>query len=296
MTLDESIRTVAVHGSNFHSDDVFAVAALKMIYPGIEVIRTRDEKLLNSADIRIDVGFEYNHENRTYDHHQKGGAGVRDNGIPYSSFGLIWKHYGTEICGSDEIVSRLDEKIVQKIDGVDAGYFKPRKDDNDRDFYLSSAISYLNPGWMDNNPDYDSAFDKAVDFAQDVLKGMIAVEKGRIVARDIVREAISRQEGKPYIILDRKCPWEETTINESDALYVISGYETKWMVSAVPVVHGQYDLRKPFPEDWAGASPEELQKISGVSDAMFCHTNRFIASAKSLEGAIKLAEISSESE
>lgn len=296
MALDESIRTVAVHGSNFHSDDVFAVAALRMLYPELEIIRTRKEELLNSADVRIDVGFEYDPVKRTYDHHQKGGAGVRENGIPYSSFGLVWKHYGKDICGSEEIVDRLDEKIVQKIDGVDAGYFKPRKDDNDRDFYLSSAISYLNPGWMDKNPDYDSAFYRAVDFAQDVLKGMIAVEKGRIVARSIVREAISKQDGKPYIILSRKCPWEETTINESDALYVLSGDESRWMVSAVPVVHGQYDLRKPFPKDWAGVSPEELRKISGVSDAIFCHTNRFIASAESLEGAIRLAEISSKSE
>jgi uncharacterized UPF0160 family protein len=36
---------------------------------------------------------------------------------------------------------------------------------------------------------------------------------------------------------------------------------------------------------------EELQKISGVSDATFCHRGLFLAGAKSKEGAIKLAEI-----
>jgi len=34
-----------------------------------------------------------------------------------------------------------------------------------------------------------------------------------------------------------------------------------------------------------------LAKVTGVPDATFCHNGRFLAVAKSKEGALKLAEI-----
>ena len=45
-----------------------------------------------------------------------------------------------------------------------------------------------------------------------------------------------------------------------------------------------------LPESWAGKDGEELQKITGVPDAIFCHNKRFMASAGSREGAIALAQ------
>ena len=43
--------------------------------------------------------------------------------------------------------------------------------------------------------------------------------------------------------------------------------------------------------EWAGKKDEELQKITGVSDALFAHRKLFMAAAKSKEGALKLAKI-----
>ena len=43
---------------------------------------------MDSADIVIDVGGQYDPDAGRFDHHQRGGAGERENGIPYSSFGL----------------------------------------------------------------------------------------------------------------------------------------------------------------------------------------------------------------
>jgi len=39
---------------------------------------------------------------------------------------------------------------------------------------------------------------------------------------------------------------------------------------------------------------EELQKVSGVSDAVFCHRALFMVVAKSRAGAIQLAELALE--
>ncbi|WP_350636582.1 MYG1 family protein, partial [Pseudoalteromonas sp. GW168-MNA-CIBAN-0100] len=91
-------------------------AALKYIYPSFKLIRTRDMKLISKADVVIDVGGEHNPETGRFDHHQRGGAGARENGIPFSSFGLIWQKYGLEICqGSQEIANAIDSGLVSTI-------------------------------------------------------------------------------------------------------------------------------------------------------------------------------------
>jgi uncharacterized UPF0160 family protein len=49
--------------------------------------------------------------------------------------------------------------------------------------------------------------------------------------------------------------------------------------------------KKKLPEDWGGKRDEELQAVTGVKDAIFCHTGRFIAVAKSFEGIMEMARI-----
>jgi len=50
-----------------------------------------------------------------------------------------------------------------------------------------------------------------------------------------------------------------------------------------------------LPSAWAGLRDAELQKVSGVEDAVFCHRALFTAVARSKEGAIKLAQIALQS-
>ena len=47
---------IATHDFDFHTDDVFAIALLKLIYPDATIVRTRDITLLKKADMRVDVG------------------------------------------------------------------------------------------------------------------------------------------------------------------------------------------------------------------------------------------------
>jgi uncharacterized UPF0160 family protein len=98
----KSKLTVVTHNGRFHTDDVFAVAVLELVFEkshNIEIIRTRDEKIIKTADIVVDVGGEYNPEKNKFDHHQLGGAGTHDNKIPMASVGLVWKKYGQMLCG-----------------------------------------------------------------------------------------------------------------------------------------------------------------------------------------------------
>ena len=67
----DKIVKIATHNGRFHSDEVFAIAILKKFYSNIEIIRTRDKKLLSQADIRVDVGGRYDSKTGDFDHHQK---------------------------------------------------------------------------------------------------------------------------------------------------------------------------------------------------------------------------------
>ena len=49
--------------------------------------------------------------------------------------------------------------------------------------------------------------------------------------------------------------------------------------------------KKDFPKEWAGLKDEELQKVTGVLDAVFCHRALFLCVAQTKEGAMKLADI-----
>ena len=97
---------IVTHSGSFHQDELFAVAALKMIYPDAEIIRTRDPKIIVSGDIVVDIGGISDPEKNRFDHHQDGGAGKRHNGMPYASFGLVWKKFGRQICGGRADIAR----------------------------------------------------------------------------------------------------------------------------------------------------------------------------------------------
>jgi uncharacterized UPF0160 family protein len=199
-------KTIATHNGNFHADDVFSVAALSSIFPNHKLIRTRDLALIEKADIVLDVGGEYDAEAGRFDHHQRGGAGERDNGIPYSSFGLIWKKYGVEICqGKQEVADSVDTGLVSVIDAIDCGHVEGVA----QGISLSHTISMFNPTWQEEG-DFDASFNEAVEFAARVLARFIASADGGISAKDIVAKAIDNAEDPRVIVLEKYTPWKRT--------------------------------------------------------------------------------------
>jgi uncharacterized UPF0160 family protein len=282
-------KTIATHNGSFHADDVFSVAALKNIFPLCKLIRTRDLALIDKSDIVIDVGGEYDADAGRFDHHQRGGAGARENGIPYSSFGLIWQKYGLEICrGNQEVADSVDTGLVSIIDAVDCGYVEGVA----QGISLSQTISMFNPTWQEES-DFDSCFDEAVIFASRILTRFIASASGGISAKDIVAKAIEDAEDPRVIVLEKYTPWKRTVHALSqEALYMVYPSETgQWRIQTVPVEPGSFEDRKPLPAPWAGLSGKELQEAAGIDDAMFCHNGLFIAGAESFESTMKMASI-----
>lgn len=282
-------KTIATHNGNFHADDVFSIAALKSIFPSFKLIRTRDLELIAKADIVLDVGGVYDADTDRFDHHQRGGAGERENGIPYSSFGLIWQKYGLEICqGNQDVAKAVDAGLVSNIDAIDCGHVEGVI----KGITLSQTISMFNPTWQEDSH-FDTCFDEAVDFASRVLTRFITSANGGVSAKEIVAKAIENAEDPRVIVLEKYTPWKRTVHNLSEeALYVVYPSQTgQWRIQTVPVELGSFEDRKSLPKEWAGLSDNDLVEVTGIDDAMFCHNGCFIAGAESFESTMKMASI-----
>ncbi len=291
---------IITHGGNFHPDEVLGVASLLILFPEAEVVRTRDLSTIHhkaAEDIVLDVGLKYEPSQNLFDHHQQGGAGLRENGLPFASFGLIWKHFGTRVAGSERAAGIIEEKLVWPIDAGDNGIDTFQKaNKNFKPYLLEGALISFLPTWQEKHIDTDTAFNQAVDCAQTILKREIIKTKAFIEGEAEVEKAYQTASDKRIIILNNTYSWRDVLGKHPEPLFVImnDGVQTTWAVSAVKKDGVSFQSRKLLPESWAGKTGSELAAATGVSDANFCHNGRFIIVANSKAGALKLAQLAVE--
>ena len=287
---------VATHNGSFHADEVFAIATLGLLPGELEVIRTRDRERLAAADLRVDVGFNYDPAAGDFDHHQREFEEVRANGVGYASFGLIWREFGARVCGGDqEVADVVEETLVQAIDANDTGQqISESLIEGVRGMNVNGVIGGFNARWdEDLSEDEERArFDAAVDLARGILSREIAsAASGRRAVR-IVEEAVKAADDPRIVVLPDNVPWKQVVVGESaEALFVIYPKRQGYGVEAVPAELGTFENRRDLPEAWAGLENEDLAKVTGVEDSLFCHVKRFLAVAKSREGAERLAAL-----
>ena len=297
------MKKLVTHNGSFHTDDIFAAATLEMYLEkqgeSFEVIRTRDEEIIKNADYVFDVGGIYNAEENRFDHHQKGGAGGRakgdgGNGIEYASFGLVWKKFGAELCGSQKAADLIDQKLVAPIDAHDNGIDLVENKNAISPYFIQQAFLAMQPTWREEDTTDDEVFLKSVEIAKIILSREIIQAQDGVRAEEIVMSVYKNTQDKRIIILDKYYPFEYILQNFPEPLFVICPSRTikdKWSAKAVREDPKTFKNRKDFPVSWAGLRDEEMAKVSGVPDAIFCHRALFLAVAKSKEGATKLAEL-----
>ena len=287
---------VATHPGNFHADDVFAIAVLELVHGPLELVRTRDPEAQAAADLRVDVGGRSDPATGDFDHHQKGGAGERENGVPYASFGLVWREHGEALAGSAAAAAAIDERLVCGVDANDVGQtlIEPLIGDI-RPMSVSGVIAALNPSWDEelSPAEEDERFAQAVALARGMVEREIAGAAAFDRARGLVAAAIRRAEDPRVIELDSNMPWREAVITTApEALYVVYPKSDGWGSQAVPREVGSFENRLSFPADWRGRSGADLVAATGVPDAVFCHAAGFYASAGSREGIVALVSAS----
>ena len=99
--------TAFTHGGKFHADDVFSAALLKICNPNIAIQRGFAVPQ-GFAGLVFDIG------DGPFDHHAKNSP-VRENGVPYAAFGLLWRELGPQLIGPVD-AGRFDESFVQPLD------------------------------------------------------------------------------------------------------------------------------------------------------------------------------------
>lgn len=285
---------VITHGGVFHADEVMAVAILrKVLGKPLSVARVfKVPAELKKDAIVLDIG------GGIYDHHQRGGNGVRENGVPYASCGLIWKAFGMmllkDVANNKLVWNFIDQQLISGIDAVDNGAV-PKMESIVKPMSISAIISSFNPTW-DSTETADEAFVSAVDEASGIFERVLKNTVSKVKAISTVEVAIESSQ-EHIMVLETFVPWQDALLTSTnpkaeDILFVVfpsarGGYN--WQ--AAPVLPGNFAVRKPVPKEWWGVSAEELRKLTGVVDATFCHPAGFIGAALSKAGAIQMAKV-----
>jgi uncharacterized UPF0160 family protein len=288
---------VVTHGDDFHADDVFACATLSLWAEKtgnkLKIIRNRKKDIIGKGDIVVDVGGIYDPDKNKFDHHQKGRAGAHDGGIPYASFGLVWKKYGEMVSGGKEIADKIEKNLVVPIDARDNGINISKINElGIVDHRTSDMICNFNLTWSENKNLLFKQFEKALYFAKEILIREV-VWTGALIEDGKATETAIREQNEPEIlILNKNIEWHEAVSKNQKIKLVIypRKEESKWCIQVGRDNLQDYNSdRINFPESWHGLKDEELGAVSGIKDAVFCTIGGWFAVAKSKEGAIEMA-------
>lgn len=309
------IRMV-VHDGNFHADDILACAIMQEYYARkgrrLRIIRTRNEHVIARADIVADVGGVYDPTRNRFDHHQPEGAGVRENGIPYASAGLVWKEYGSALCkgvtdgdtlAADAIMQSIDWNIIQPIDAADNGVktYVSVSETMPSTYSFGGALMSFRPAYGEALS-RDRQFLKAVAFARTILQREILRAHGVEITNKKILASYEQTANKTLLVLDEPFSREDINIALSrydmpEVLLIVygngieEGEGASWSVLTVRKGRDTFEARLPLPAAWAGLRDEKLQVVTGEPSAVFVHRERFMAATTSKAGALRLAKM-----
>lgn len=278
------------HSGKFHADDVFSSALLLYLNPQITI--TRGNRVPEEYDgIVFDIG------RGRYDHHQRDSR-VRENGVPYAAFGLLWEELGGEILG-ETLAQRFDEEFVQPLDNNDNTGEKNE---------LASLIGNFNPVWdeteaadgvteEERDRGLSVGFLRAVQVAGMVLENKFARYRADARADEKINQVLAMQETQGgdarILVLPEFVPCQKR-LKETDTAFVIFPSNRGGYCIQPQKKPDSMNYKCSFPKQWLGLENEELQKATGLASAGFCHKGGFLMTVGDDADAIRACKISLE--
>ena len=273
------------HSGKFHADDVFSAALLLYLNPEITIARGNIVPE-NYEGLVFDIG------RGQYDHHQKDSR-IRDNGVPYAAFGLLWEKLGPEILG-EELAQKFDESFVQPLD---------INDNTGEKNELATLIGNFNPGW-DSKGSNDEAFFQAVSVAGMILENKFERYLGNERADRRVEEVLAEHtealasgetpaENTNILVLPEFIPCQKR-LSETNIAFVIFPSNRGGYCIQPQKKEYSMNYKCSFPAEWLGLENEELEQVTGLQSAGFCHKGGFLMTVGMLEDAVKACRISME--
>ena len=278
------------HSGKFHADDVFSSALLLYLNPQITI--TRGNRVPEEYDgIVFDIG------RGQYDHHQRDSR-VRENGVPYAAFGLLWEELGGEILG-ETLAQRFDEEVVQPLD---------KNDNTGEKNELASLIGNFNPVWdeteaadgvteEERDRGLSVGFLRAVQVAGMVLENKFARYRADARADEKINQVLAMQETQGgdarILVLPEFVPCQKR-LKETDIAFVIFPSNRGGYCIQPQKKPDSMNYKCSFPKQWLGLENEELQKATGLASAGFCHKGGFLMTVGDEADAIRACKISLE--
>ena len=294
---------LVAHSGGFHADELLSSVVLTRLYPQARIVRSRAPEWITPAGDRIiyDVGGAFDPNARIFDHHQRG-APLRDDGQPFSSFGLVWRHYGQDYLRALQVPEKdvvtlhqsFDQDFVLPIDLMDNGALNPSAAGPLADLTLPVLLETLKPVFDDKSPEADDrAFHVALVIARSFVEANLKQDAAKLRAESMVMEAIAAAGESQVLELPMGMPFRPAIVKAGaeHLLFVVHPRDQDWCLTGIRRVSDSFELRADLPKAWAGLTGQALADVSGVAGATFCHNGRFIAAAATREAALQLAEL-----
>lgn len=298
-----SLQFLVTHSGGFHADEILSSVVLTRLFPQARLVRSRAQEWITPAADRIiyDVGGSYDADLQIFDHHQRG-APLREDGRPYSSFGLIWKHFGRAYLAAsgvpdgnlDTVHAAFDQGFVLPVDLVDNGALNLSEAGLLAGMTLPGLLETLKPVFDDVDPEAeDRTFNTALSIARSFVEARVARSAAKLRAEALVQQAIVDAGQGRILELPMGMPFRPAVVKaQADhLLFVVHPRQQDWCVAGIRRADEGFALRADLPAAWAGLTHGDLEAASGVIGASFCHNGRFIAAAKTREAALAMAEL-----
>ena len=294
---------LVTHSGGFHADELLSSVILTRLFPQAKLVRTRAPEWITPGADRIiyDVGGAYDAAAQIFDHHQRG-APLREDEQPYSSFGLIWKHYGRDYLTASgvpdshvEIVhAKFDTSFVLPVDLVDNGALSPSVAGQLAGLTLPALLETLKPVFDETDPEAeDRGFNTALAIARSFVEASIARSAAKLRAESLVHQAIEKAGDGKILELPIGMPFRPAIVKAGadHLLFVVHPRGQDWCLTTIRRADEGFEVRADLPASWAGLTSGDLEAASGIKGASFCHNGRFIAAAKTREAALAMAEL-----
>jgi len=298
-----TITHLVTHSGGFHADELLSSVILTRLYPEAALLRSRDADWITPGAGRIiyDVGRDYDPEALIFDHHQRPGP-LREDGQPFSSFGLIWQHYGHDYLRSFDVPEpdladihcSFDQGFVLPVDLIDNGALEPAVAGPLAGMTLPVLLETLKPVFDERGEDADDrAFMAALPVARAFVEAAIKGKAAKRRAEAMVMQAIEVAGDGRVLELPTGMPFRGA-VEKAGAdrlLFVVHPRGEDWALTTIRKSGDSFEARADLPEAWAGLTDAELEAASGVPGAKFCHNARFIAVAASREAVLRMADL-----
>lgn len=311
-------NTITHNGRRWHADDlmgcVIIAAFLEPNHEDVVLLRTRDRDIIERKRghaVIFDVGYQYDPTYLSFDHHQSEFQ-MRRTRLPYikyASAGLLWLEYGREIlknnyeCPEDlleEVMDSVDRLCIEGIDMVDNG----KHNYSYSTLTVSGLLAMGNPLWDEKDAFSDERFVETANWARWILDRAImiclSIARGRKLVGELLQDTDAETE---IMVFDQFIGGWESAIarspEESSNLKFVIYKDQKqnrtdkdmWTIEAIVDRSKPTGYRMLFPENWWGLNERHFKKETGIRDAAYINKVGTLATARSEEGAIQLANL-----